>query len=284
MRVHPSLAATLIAVAACGGGGGTEPPVTVASLSVSPPQPDSLFARGATIQLQVVARDANNATISNPSLTFGTGNSAVATVSTTGLVTAQGNGETNVTVSSGSASASVAIRVRRKVASVEVTPSSRTLPLGGTQTFTATAMDANDNPVTGIAATFTSNDAAVEITAAGAATAKAIGSAVITATMQTVDGERQGTATVNVQNLPQTATITLTAAAFSPTSVDIASGGTVTFSNTSGVLHNVMFESSAITDIQDHLSGQNLRTFTQPGTYGFLCTNHPGMVGSVVVQ
>jgi plastocyanin len=285
MRLNAGRAAVLLAAVACGGGGGgSEPPPPVATLSVSPPQPDSLFSRGATVQLTVVARDANNATINNPTLSFNTGNQNVATVSNTGLVTAQGNGETNITVQSGSVSASVPIRVRRRVVTVAVNPPSRTLVPGGMQTFTASAVDANSNSISGFTATFTSNNAAVEITAGGEATAKSIGSATITATMSTPDGTKTGLASVTVQQIPATATINLLLSSFSPTSVDITANGSVTFVNASGQTHNVTFTATSITDIPDHGSGQNVRVFTQAGNFDFVCTLHPGMQGIVIVH
>ena len=284
MRVHVGRAAVLLAAVACGGGNGQEPPPPIASLSVSPPQPDSLFSRGATVLLTVVARDANNATISNPQLTFSSGNEAVATVSNTGLVTAQGNGATNITVQSGSVSSSVPIRVRRRVATVAVSPATRTMVPGGTHNFTASPLDANANAISGFTATFTSDNAAVEITTTGAATAKSIGSAVITATMSTPDGPKMGTANVTVQTIPSTATINLLLSSFSPASVDITAGGNVTFTNGSGETHNVTFSSASITDIANFGTGSFQRTFPQAGTFDFVCTLHPGMQGNVIVH
>lgn len=76
------------------------------------------------------------------------------------------------------------------------------------------------------------------------------------------------------------------AASFAPTSVTIAVNGTVTWNNTSGITHNVTFNSAtgAPSNIADHSSGQNQRTFGTAGTFGFQCTLHGGMTGSVVVQ
>ena len=83
-----------------------------------------------------------------------------------------------------------------------------------------------------------------------------------------------------------TASVTLGAASFSPSSVTIARNGTVTWNNTSGVTHNVTFAGAtgAPSNIGDHSSGSNARSFGMAGTFNYSCTLHGGMNGSVVVQ
>lgn len=72
---------------------------------------------------------------------------------------------------------------------------------------------------------------------------------------------------------------------FSPSSVSIARNGTVTWTNGTGVVHNVSFSGTgAPANIGDHSSGVNTRTFPAAGTFSYQCTNHPGMTGSVTVQ
>ena len=73
--------------------------------------------------------------------------------------------------------------------------------------------------------------------------------------------------------------------AFSPTSVTITKGGTVTWNNTGSTVHNVTFTSSgAPAGIGNFSSGSNSRTFPTSGTYSYQCTNHSGMQGTVTVQ
>jgi plastocyanin len=286
MRPYQALTAALIAAAACSDGGG-EPPPVIASLSLSPAVPDTLFSRGATVQLNVAALDANDDPIGNPQVTFSTANANVATVSNSGLVTAQNDGKVNITVSGGTASDAVEINVRRRVASVVVTPGSVTLQPAETQAFTASPRDANGNAIGGLAAEFTSSNSDVlTITTAGAATAGDLGSATVTATVTSVDGEHEGTASVTVSNqqFPTTATVTLGASSFNPSSVDIAVNGTVTWNNTSTVEHNVTFAAPSIPDIPNHMSGSNQRTFPTTGTFAYQCTIHAGMTGTVVVH
>lgn len=72
---------------------------------------------------------------------------------------------------------------------------------------------------------------------------------------------------------------------FTPTSVTIARNGTVTWTNSTGVTHNVTFTTAgAPANIPNHTSGSNSRTFASVGTFGFQCSNHAGMSGSVTVQ
>lgn len=82
------------------------------------------------------------------------------------------------------------------------------------------------------------------------------------------------------------ASVTMGAASFSPTSVTITRSGTVTWNNTSGITHNVTFAptTGAPSNIDDHSSGSNQRTFGTVGTFNYNCTLHGGMNGSVVVQ
>lgn len=72
---------------------------------------------------------------------------------------------------------------------------------------------------------------------------------------------------------------------FSPSSLTIQRNGTVTWSNTSGLLHNVTFTTSGSpANIPNHSSGDTDRTFAAAGAFSYSCTNHAGMNGSVTVQ
>lgn len=73
---------------------------------------------------------------------------------------------------------------------------------------------------------------------------------------------------------------------FDPTSVTVARGGSVTWSNSSGQVHNVTFAAvaGAPSNIGDHLAGSTSRPFSTAGTFSYSCTNHPEMQAQVVVQ
>jgi Plastocyanin len=84
------------------------------------------------------------------------------------------------------------------------------------------------------------------------------------------------------------------AATFSPTSVTVGTNAAVTWTNDSGILHNVTFDTPAAAlavgngaagNIPDHSAGSNQRQFAAAGSYPFHCTIHgAGMHGTVVVQ
>ena len=86
---------------------------------------------------------------------------------------------------------------------------------------------------------------------------------------------------------PQTATVVASATAnvFSPTTVTIARGGTVTW--TSGTLpHNVAFVAAtgAPADVPTGTNLEVSRLFPSAGTFAYACTLHAGMIGTVVVR
>jgi plastocyanin len=82
------------------------------------------------------------------------------------------------------------------------------------------------------------------------------------------------------------AMITATGTSFSPSTVTIKPGGSVTWRFQSGGPHNVTWDGTAPTggDIADTSTGDVSRTFGTAGTYYYTCTNHDGMTGNVYVQ
>ena len=95
-------------------------------------------------------------------------------------------------------------------------------------------------------------------------------------TSPVVQGPPQPAATVNAT--PQLA--------FTPSTVSIVPGGTVTFAF-GAVAHDVFFDNDpagAPENIPGTNSGTSIaRTFTTPGTYSYNCHIHPGMHGTVNV-
>jgi len=100
----------------------------------------------------------------------------------------------------------------------------------------------------------------------------------------------QPTPTTQTQTEQSKATVTIPAgdpyygtSSFTPTNVTITAGGTVTWSNKDGQVHNTTSDSGLWT--QDiNAGGDFSRTFATKGTFAFHCKIHAGMVGTVTVQ
>ncbi|HLZ93293.1 MAG TPA: cupredoxin family copper-binding protein [Candidatus Acidoferrum sp.] len=71
---------------------------------------------------------------------------------------------------------------------------------------------------------------------------------------------------------------------FGPTSITVAVGTTVTWTNRDDIPHTVVSDEkvfkSKVLDTDEKFS----YTFTKPGTYAYFCSIHPKMTGKVVVQ
>jgi plastocyanin len=175
-------------------------------------------------------------------------------------------------------------------ASLTLAPATVALTVGSAAQLTAVAQDTSGNPLSGLPApNYTSSDPAVAtVDAAGLVTGTALGTATITATLSADGTSRSATATAAVTDpaTPGAATVLTPGTSFSPPSVAITAGGTVTW-QFSGAVHNVTFGANqpAGGNIPDQVVGNAAsRTFATPGTYTYECTNHSGMTGTVVVQ
>ena len=169
------------------------PAVAVASVSVSPAT--STLQIGSTVQLSAVTRDANNNVLTGRVITWGSGNTGIATVSASGLVTAVATGSASITASSEGQTGSAAISVSAAspppppppapVASVSVSPATSSLQVGSTVQFSAVTRDASNNVLTGRVISWSSSDNAVAtVSTSGLVTAVAAGSAQVTATSE----------------------------------------------------------------------------------------------------
>jgi plastocyanin len=92
-----------------------------------------------------------------------------------------------------------------------------------------------------------------------------------------------------------TATFCMTAGAFTPTTLTATAGSTVTWQNASGTLHNVVWDDATARAAAAAGDGAgdfgsfpdattHTRLFAAAGTYGFHCTLHIGMTGTLTVQ
>jgi uncharacterized protein YjdB len=187
----------------------------VASVTVSPP--NAALTVGQTTTLTAKTLDATGAELTGRAIAWTTSAATVATVSSTGVVTAAGVGTATITATSEGKTGTVTITVTTiPVASVSVSPATLPLQVGGTGTLTATIRDAQNDVLTGRAVTWTSGTPGVAtVSPNGTVTAVAPGTAVITAACE----GKTGTATVTVAAIP-VASITV-----APTSANLTLGG-----------------------------------------------------------
>ena len=170
--------------------------------------------------------------------------------------------------------------------SLNVTPSNVSVLVNQTQALTATARDQNNNTLGGLATTFTTgNQSIATVSSAGVVTGVAVGNTTVTVNGTIGTVTKSTTVNVTVTQPGPTAAVSATGGnTFDPNRVFVTPGGTVTW--TFAAQHNVTWEGSTPTggNIPNTSSGSVSRTFPAAGTYGYQCTLHPGMSGTVVVQ
>ena len=126
------------------------------------PESVNMASIGETFQLSARVLDANDQEVSDPTLTWTSENPAVASVDDQGLVTAQMNGQTYVTVGWEDLSASVSVTVSQVADRIEVSTRSVNLSeIGDMVTITARVLDAGGTKIQGAELAWTSEDLAV---------------------------------------------------------------------------------------------------------------------------
>jgi uncharacterized protein YjdB len=172
--------------------------VPVASIEVNPT--DANLVVGQTTQLTAEPRDSAGEALAGRVVTWSTSNPQVATVTSSGLVTAISVGTTTITAASDGRLARVTVTVApRPVSTVVVSPSQVSIHVGQKAQLNASPTDAQGNPLTGRPVNFSSSNTAVAtISTGGLVTAVAPGSATITATSE----GNSGTASVTVTPAP----------------------------------------------------------------------------------
>jgi plastocyanin len=95
---------------------------------------------------------------------------------------------------------------------------------------------------------------------------------------------RASSVSVSAQQAAATPDVTIDNFSFGPTTLTVASGTRVTWTNRDDIPHTVVstegaFKSKAV-DTDEKFS----YTFAKPGTYSYFCSIHPKMTGKVVVQ
>lgn len=183
----------LVGFSACGGGS-SEPDVVVATVEVTPSTASKQV--GETQQLAAAVKDAAGNILNGQPVTWSSSAASVASVSSSGLVTAHTLGTAVITAASGSKSGIATIDViPPPIASITVAPTNDTLLVGETVQLTATLRDAANNIVTNRTISWTSTSTTIAtVSNSGLVTAVGDGAASITASVD----NRSATATIQV--------------------------------------------------------------------------------------
>ena len=181
-------------------GGSAQATVTVEQLpeelSVSPQRVD-LAAIGATAEVSAGVRDRLGTDVAGAEVGWTSSDPSVASVGTTGVITAEGNGTARVTARFGALAGSVEVTVAAAPASVEIAPTAAPLAaIGETVQLSATVRDANGTVIPNAQLRWASSLSGVaRVDSAGLVTAAANGDAEIVATA----GDASATVTVTVE-------------------------------------------------------------------------------------
>ncbi|HXO84970.1 MAG TPA: Ig-like domain-containing protein, partial [Gemmatimonadales bacterium] len=196
--------------------------VPVATVTVAPPS--ATILRGTTTPFTATLRDSAGGVLTGRSISWSSTNTAVATVNSSGVATGVSVGSASIIVTSeGKADTASLTVVNVPVASVTVSPTSATIGVGATQSFTATMRDSAGGLLTGRVVTWRSTATGVAtVNASGVATGVAAGSTSIIATSE----GQADTASLTVIVVP-VASVTLT-----PVSATIFITGTRQFTAT----------------------------------------------------
>jgi uncharacterized protein YjdB len=261
----------------------------VALLTVSP-SPASVQV-GSTQPMTAALRDANGYAITGRTITWSSGNTSVATVNGSGLVTGVAAGAATITATSEGTAGSSIVTVTTAppppppppppVATVTVTPATATLNAGSTVQLSATLRDAGGNVLTGRTVTWTTSASGVAtVFPTGLVTGVSAGAATITATSEGVSGTSAITVTVppvaTVTVSPATASVTVgqtrqLSATLRDAGGNVLTGRTLTWSssntgiatvNGSGLVSAVAAGAATITATSEGKSGTSAITVT----------------------
>ncbi|MDE0179368.1 MAG: Ig-like domain-containing protein [Gammaproteobacteria bacterium] len=189
------------------------------------PDTATLTAIDQTIRLSADVRDQLGRPITGATVIWSSGDTNIATVDTSGLVTAVANGTATVAARSGDVSDGASIVVSQTAAMVEITPTTHTLATGDTVRLVATATDDNGHVVADAVFSWASSDTTVASTdSLGLVRGVAEGAATITAAGAGSAAGVEGTAEITV--LPPPPPPDLTGTYYLESLVGTSTGGT----------------------------------------------------------
>lgn len=80
-------------------------------------------------------------------------------------------------------------------------------------------------------------------------------------------------------------TVTIQGSSFSPSTITVAKGDTVTWVNNDTYTHHVASDTAGAFDLGDQSNGaSSSHTFDKTGTFKYHCTIHTSMKGTVIVK
>lgn len=200
LRTYAALPSVIALLAGCADAptGAVAIPRAVASVAVAPA--DLSLQVGASAAVAAVPHDSNGTPVQGFTITWASSDTAVATVSSGGLVSARGAGTATIRATAAGKIGSIAVTVSappvvdREVARVETDSAALALGVGESRTIVARALDVNGQPLTRTFAWSTSNGAVVSVDPAGKVVATGAGTALVTVSSE----GRQATVLVTV--------------------------------------------------------------------------------------
>ena len=141
------------------GGSAASDSASVAHVVVTPGA--ATLGVGDTVRLAATALDADSAAVEGVEFEWNSGDSLVAAVDRSGLVTARGTGSTVVTAAAGEVSGAAEMRIEQRPVTVAVTPAAARISAGDTVRLAATALDADGSALEGVAIEWSSSDKSV---------------------------------------------------------------------------------------------------------------------------
>ena len=160
-----------------------------------------------------------------------------------------------------------------------------TVPPANTVSLSVVAKDQNGATMGSGSATFSSSDEAVAtVSGSGEVTAAGAGTAQITTSLTVGTVSKTAVTAITVQTAGNHASVTAPQFVFNPETVDVETGGSVTWS-IGDVHHNVDFTTAgAPADIGELQNQSATRTFSTGGSFPYRCTIHTSMTGVVRVH
>lgn len=198
MKAHRAILSLALLAACAKDATAPLPPVT--TVSIQPPASTSFYVGDSTIMTAAV-RGTNGSVLTSRAVTWASSDPTVATVRPAGtvaaMIRAMKPGNVTITATSEGKRGTIDVLVTGPVASVVVSLSVSTIPVGGSAQITVVARDANNNLVAGRKVTYASSNIGVATassagpvgTVPGTVFGVGLGTAIVSATMEGKSGE-----------------------------------------------------------------------------------------------